>query len=123
MTNERAMAGPAFSAAAVPVSTKNPAPMIAPMPRVTRFIAVSVRFSPPCSSLASASALSASIDLRTHMLAIRSGPRFEGGWGTGRVGASPGLACRRPASLRVGEFHHLDLADLHHAPRVVLLEG
>ena len=46
--------GPAWLAAAVPVSTKMPVPMIAPMPSSVRSIAVSVRFSalPPCSDVA-----------------------------------------------------------------------
>ena len=39
------MAGPAYCAAAVPVSTKIPAPMIAPMPSVVRFSAPSARLS------------------------------------------------------------------------------
>ena len=38
------MAGPANCAAAVPVSTKMPAPMMAPMPSSTRLLAVSARF-------------------------------------------------------------------------------
>src|ERR1051325_2972243 len=53
-TNDRTMAGPAFFAAAVPVNTKMPAPMIAPMPSVVRFIAPSVRFKPCSESAASA---------------------------------------------------------------------
>ena len=65
------MAGPAFSAAASPVRLKMPAPMIAPMPSVVRFVAESVRFS----SFVSASAFSAAIDLRAHRFAI-SAPLF-----------------------------------------------
>src|SRR6476620_137618 len=55
------MAGPAWLAAAVPVSTKKPVPMIAPMPSSVRSMAVSVRLSAfaPCS----ASPTSCSIDL------------------------------------------------------------
>ena len=54
------MPGPAWLAAAVPVSTKMPVPMIAPIPSSVRSIAVSVRRSdfPPCS----ASPTSCSID-------------------------------------------------------------
>src|SRR5690349_17874420 len=59
--NESMMAGPAYPAAAWPVSTKMPAPMIAPMPSVIRFNALKARFS-PC-SLSAASALSWAIDL------------------------------------------------------------
>src|SRR5512138_565885 len=59
--NERAIDGPAYWAAAAPVSTKMPAPMMAPMPSVVRFIALNVRFR-PCSESA-ASALSRAIDL------------------------------------------------------------
>src|SRR5664279_2101127 len=52
MMNERTMAGPAKFAAAVPVKTKMPAPMIAPMPRRTRLVAVRerLRLGPPSSS-------------------------------------------------------------------------
>ncbi len=47
------MAGPAFSAAAIPVSENSPAPMIAPIPSATRLIGPRVRFSvcaPPSDS-------------------------------------------------------------------------
>jgi hypothetical protein len=37
MTKESNTAGPAFRAAAVPVSTKMPVPIMAPMPSVVRF--------------------------------------------------------------------------------------
>ena len=42
--NESTTAGPALSAAAMPVSENRPAPMIAPMPSATRFTGPSVRF-------------------------------------------------------------------------------
>ena len=54
------MAGPAWLAAAVPVRTKIPVPMIAPMPSSVRSIAVSVRFS--AFAPLSASPTSCSID-------------------------------------------------------------
>ena len=38
------MAGPAFSAAAMPVREKMPAPMMAPIPNATRLPGPSVRF-------------------------------------------------------------------------------
>ena len=47
------MAGPAFSAAAIPVSENSPAPMMAPIPSATRLSGPSVRFSvwaPPSDS-------------------------------------------------------------------------
>ena len=44
-TIDNGTAGPACSAAACPVSTKIPAPMIAPMPRAVRFSGPRVRFS------------------------------------------------------------------------------
>src|SRR5262249_36459259 len=69
-TNESATAGPAYEAAACPVSTKMPAPMIAPMPSETRFIAESVRFN-ECSPLVSASAFKAAIDFLTNRFAIQ----------------------------------------------------
>src|SRR5262249_54868836 len=60
MTNDRATAGPALAAAARPVRTKMPVPMMAPIPSMTRSSAVSERLSPcPCS----ASARSSSTDL------------------------------------------------------------
>ena len=55
------IAGPAYCAAAWPVSTKMPVPMMAPMPSVTRLIGPSTRFS-ECSPVAAASAFSCSID-------------------------------------------------------------
>src|SRR5687768_6978596 len=53
MTNEIRIPGPAYWAAACPVSTKMPAPMIAPIPRRTRLLAVRVRLSvgPPLPSV------------------------------------------------------------------------
>ena len=54
------MAGPAWFAAAVPVSTKMPVPMIAPMPSRVRSNAVSVRLR--CLPF-STSSTSCSIDL------------------------------------------------------------
>src|SRR5918995_3197228 len=58
---ETMMAGPAWFAAAVPVSTKIPVPMIAPMPKSVRSHADRLRLSdlPPCST----SPTSCSIDL------------------------------------------------------------
>ena len=38
MTNDNMTAGPAYCAAAVPVRTKMPAPMMQPMPNSTRWI-------------------------------------------------------------------------------------
>src|SRR6266852_3343871 len=55
------IAGPAYSDAAEPVSTKMPAPMIAPMPSVTRFTGPSARFR-LCSPVSAASFTSESID-------------------------------------------------------------
>jgi hypothetical protein len=48
MMNEIMIAGPAHWAAALPVSTKMPVPMMQPMPSRTRFSAPSERFSSPC---------------------------------------------------------------------------
>src|SRR5205814_4324448 len=59
---ERGTAGPAYSAATCPVITKIPAPMTAPMPRVTRLRGPSAR-TRACSPVASASARSAAIGL------------------------------------------------------------
>src|SRR5229473_7756894 len=56
------MAGPAYSAAAEPVSTKMPAPMTAPIPRVIRFTGPSARFR-QCSPVSPASFINVSSDL------------------------------------------------------------
>jgi hypothetical protein len=72
-------AGPAWSAAAWPVRTKMPAPMMAPMPRVVRFSGPRDRFS-ECSPTSSACARSAATDLVAHRLMSRSPVR-----GTNRV--------------------------------------
>ena len=40
-------AGPAFYAAAIPVSENNPAPIIAPIPKAIRFILLNYRFNVP----------------------------------------------------------------------------
>ncbi|MNX56791.1 hypothetical protein D3C86_875940 [compost metagenome] len=55
------MAGPALLAAAEPVIENSPAPMIAPIPKATRFTGPSVLFSVP-SPLSDASLVSKSID-------------------------------------------------------------
>src|SRR4030088_448119 len=55
------MGGPACSAAASPVNTKMPVPMMAPIPSVTRLIGPRTRLS-ECSPVAAASAFSCSID-------------------------------------------------------------
>ena len=52
MTIEITSAGPAFIDAAVPVSTKMPVPMIAPMPSAVRFHGPSDRLSTPPSASA-----------------------------------------------------------------------
>src|SRR5580704_17669936 len=53
--NDSGIAGPALLAAAVPVSTNMPAPMMAPTPSIVRLVAVRTRRSPvPSSVLASA---------------------------------------------------------------------
>src|ERR1017187_2887458 len=52
------MAGPAKLAAAAPVSTKMPAPMIAPIPSATRLTGPRARFSPPSSDEASLRSMS-----------------------------------------------------------------
>src|SRR5215470_7917356 len=55
------IAGPAYCAAADPVKTKMPAPMIAPIPKVTRLIGPSARFR-LCSPDSPASFVSTSSD-------------------------------------------------------------
>ena len=62
MTNDSRMPGPAYCAAARPVSTKMPAPMMSPMPSITRRPGPSTRFS-ECAWAPEASAASDSIDL------------------------------------------------------------
>src|SRR3954470_5704731 len=60
--NESGTAGPAWSAAANPVRTKMPAPMMAPMPSMVRLVAVRARLSDR-SLVASASARRDATDL------------------------------------------------------------
>src|SRR3954468_20886469 len=55
--NERTIAGPAYCAAALPVRTKIPAPMMAPMPSVVRLSGPRARLSPCVVSEASASSV------------------------------------------------------------------
>src|SRR5579863_6073926 len=55
------IAGPAYSEAAEPVSTKMPAPIIAPIPNVTRFTGPSARLR-LCSPVSEASFISVSSD-------------------------------------------------------------
>ena len=47
MINDKTIPGPAYCAAACPVRTNIPAPIMAPIPRVVRLRAVSDLFSPP----------------------------------------------------------------------------
>ena len=60
------MAGPAVCAAAVPVSTKMPAPMMAPMPSIVRLSAPSARLSVTASPSAAASACRCAMLLVDH---------------------------------------------------------
>ena len=62
-TNDSSTAGPAWSAAALPVRTKMPAPMMQPTPSSSRFHLPSVRFS----SLVAVSRWTCAIDLRANM--------------------------------------------------------
>src|SRR3954466_13913305 len=64
------MAGPPNCAAAAPVSTKMPAPMIAPIPSVTRLVAPSARLR-LCSPASDASTISASSGFVAKRFAIQ----------------------------------------------------
>ena len=66
MTKESTIAGPAYCAAALPVSTKMPAPMIAPMPSIVRFVALSARFSVPAPSGAASGLQRRNVLVRRH---------------------------------------------------------
>ena len=75
--NDKVIAGPALAAAACPVRTKMPAPMMAPMPSATRLAADKVRLSgtpvcvvSACTSGSSASASSTASDLRAQIFAM-----------------------------------------------------
>src|SRR5690554_5125184 len=76
MRNERTSAGPAYWAAAVPVNTKMPVPMIAPMPMEIRLKGPSARAS-VCSPSANASARRSSMDLRANRLTKSYLPRWR----------------------------------------------
>ena len=69
-TNESTMAGPAYKAAAAPVSTKMPVPMMAPIPSVIRLIGPSARLR-QCSPVSCASARIVSIGFWATRLAIQ----------------------------------------------------
>src|SRR5512142_384480 len=101
-------AGPAYNAAAWPVSTKIPAPMMAPTPSVTRLNGPRVRLSdlPP---VASASARSAVMDLvaQRDMAGILAGgarnlpgptSRVTGCGAGGRIGGPGGTFAERTVS-------------------------
>src|SRR5262249_54525818 len=84
-TNDTMIAGPALAAAAWPVSTKMPAPMMAPIPSVTRLMAGRQRRSGTlsaavgaCASGALASASSVAIGLRIQRLAMAISERAAG---------------------------------------------
>src|ERR1017187_8775042 len=68
---EYTMAGPVYCAAVVPVSTKMPAPMMAPIPKVIRFTGPSTRLS-ECSPTCPASSRSVLSGFRMSMLAMVS---------------------------------------------------
>src|SRR3954449_12160155 len=119
--NDSTTAGPEWRAAARPVSTKMPAPMIAPMPSMVRFVALSARLSER-SPTASASARSAVTDLVAHRL-IRRSPRVddassrEYGERSDLSGAVVGSFSRDRHVMRVrlpqtsrGDLNHLDIA-------------
>lgn len=67
MESESITAGPALSAAAIPVKEKSPAPIIAPTPRAIRPELVNVLFKEPY-PLCSASATSLGIDFLYHII-------------------------------------------------------
>src|SRR6478672_10630809 len=87
---ESAIPGPAFAAAACPVSTKIPAPIIAPIPRVVRLTADSVRFS-VCSPVVPASAFSSAIDFLMNRFAIQASLQDVVQTGKGLANAEPGM--------------------------------
>src|SRR5580698_2188254 len=68
-TNDKTIAGPAYFAAADPVRTKMPAPMMAPIPRVIRFTGPSARLR-LCSPVSDASFISLSRGLHFRRLDI-----------------------------------------------------
>src|SRR5207244_4920917 len=91
-TMESGTAGPAYSAAATPVSTKIPAPMIAPTPSAVRWSGPRVRLSERSDST-SASARSTAMDLVANrvMPPICAFPG-HGRTALGRVGSTGGQA-------------------------------
>jgi hypothetical protein len=67
--NDIVTAGPAASAAAAPVLTNNPAPIMAPIPKAIRLLAPSVRFKPD--SLSEVCASKPSVDFILHKLVVQ----------------------------------------------------
>src|SRR5690349_24334408 len=121
--NESGTAGPACRAAASPVSTKMPAPMIAPMPSIVRFSAPRLRLSDR-SLVASASARSAETDFVAHRLMEWSSKGGKAPHRTAGADCEPGklravvrrfprdghIVRVRLAQARRGDLHHLHVA-------------
>src|SRR5713226_3064883 len=94
------IAGPAYSEAADPVSTKMPAPMIAPIPSVTRFTGPRARLrlcSPvsPASFIRVSSDLVANKGLPMQLLLLGNVPCFRDGYQFG-LEHCRGAACCAP---------------------------
>src|SRR6476620_5922141 len=120
---EYTIAGPAYWAAAVPVSTKMPAPMIAPMPSVVRFSAPRARFKVCVPSSAPASVCSTAI-LFLVQIPIRFSPE-TGGFGRLKAGGkllSHSDYCQgNPLHPNVRNILTNNKAELHYPYRVIVL--
>src|SRR5262245_48233837 len=90
--NDKTTAGPAYFAAATPVSTKMPAPMIAPTPRVVRLKAESARRRPASCSVASACSCAIVFLAKSGFmgLSLSRDPQVDG-----RAGEDAREACQR----------------------------
>src|SRR4051812_35416850 len=98
--NDSGTAGPAWSAAASPVRTKMPAPMMAPMPSMVRFVAVRARLSDR-SLVASASARRDATDLVAQRFIGGSLVRSVSGTRTSVSGTRPGVSSQQADNMNV----------------------
>src|SRR5262249_8362064 len=128
-TNDTMIAGPALAAAAWPVSTKMPAPMMAAIPSVTRLMAERQRRSGTlsaavgaCASGALASASSVAIGLRIQRLAMAISERAAGCRDNATQIAEPGAGGLVPRDRGSAILRWLPCRPLHdppHAPHPI----
>src|SRR2546428_3355729 len=116
------MAGPVYCAAASPVRTKMPVPMMAPMPSVTRLIGPSTRLS-ECSPVLAASTFSCSIDFVAKIDIVRSLERGRGAGDYTLLNPGEPLDVRAHTALRVARAEEIANHGDRRRPGVDGLDG